>query len=140
MKLLDYEKLVYSIPDSSSLITHSDLVLQHRGKTTCWLIGNVYFREGIRLQVTEVLDFMLEDFILDYAYVVFRKSEKLYYYDSQAHPHILSLQPTHPHHKHIPPNIKHNRIPAPELVFNKPNLPLIIKEIKEFVQKKVDLF
>ena len=103
MKLLDYENLVYSIPDSSSFITHSDLVLQRRGKTTCWLVGDVHFEKSIRLHVTEVLDFLFEDFILEYAYVVFRESEKLYYYDSQPHPHIPTLQSTHPHHKHVPP-------------------------------------
>lgn len=89
MKLLDFETLIYSVPDSSSLFTHADLVLQRRGKTTYWLIGNVYFEKEIWLHVTEVLDFLFEDFILDYAYVVFGKSEKLYYYDSQPHPHSI---------------------------------------------------
>lgn len=135
MKLIDYEKLVYSIPDYSSLITHSDLVLQRRGRTTCWLIGDVHFEKAIRLRVTEVLDFLFEDFILDYVYVAFQESKKLYYYDSQPHPHIQALQSTHPHHKHVPPNMKQNRIPAPELAFHKPNLPFLIKELEIFLQQ-----
>lgn len=129
MKQSDYEELIYGIADLSSVISHSELVLQHRGRNASWLLGNVYFSNNIRLHVTEVLDFRLDEFILDYAYVIFQKSEKLYYYDSQPHPHIPSLQPTHPHHKHIPPGIKHNRIPAPQLLFNRPNLPFLVQEI-----------
>ena len=55
--------------------------------------------------------------------------KRLYWYDSQPHPHTPELQNTHPHHKHIPPDIKHNRIPAPGLSFTQPNLPFLIEEI-----------
>jgi len=43
---------------------------------------------------------------------------------------VTLLAATHPHHKHIPPDIKHHRIPAPGLSFTRPNLPVLIAEIK----------
>ncbi len=135
MKLSEYENFIYSIPETFPSIKSSDLVLQYRGKTTCWLLGNVYFSKNIILRVTEVLDFMQKDFIENYGYTIFRQNEKLYYYDSQPHPHLEHLQITHPHHKHITPNIKHNRIPAPGLSFSQSNLPLLIREIEETLLK-----
>ncbi|MCL4708787.1 hypothetical protein KJ068_26805 [bacterium] len=125
-----YESLIYGIQATSSSIVSSNLVLQRRGKFYCWLVGEVQFAEGIRLEVTEALDFTTESFIRHYSYAVFRGDEKLYWYDSQAHPNELSLQSTHPHHKHIPPDIKHHRIPAPDLSFTEPNLPFLIQEIE----------
>ena len=126
-----YESLVYGIQASSPHIQSSSLVLQRRGKLNCWLVGTVQFSNGIRLEVAEALDFISEAFIRHYSYAVFRNDEKLYWYDSQAHPNDPTLQSTHPHHKHIPPDIKHHRIPAPNLSFSEPNLPFLIREIEE---------
>ena len=33
--------------------------------------------------------------------------------------------------KHIPPDIKHNRIPVSDMSFERPNIPVLIKEIEE---------
>jgi hypothetical protein len=41
-----------------------------------------------------------------------------------------SLASTDPHHKYVPPDIKHHRVPAPGLSFGRPNLPVLIEEIK----------
>lgn len=71
-----------------------------------------------------------------YGYEVWNDSEKLYWYDSQPHPHIPSLATTDPHHKHVPPDIKRNRIPAPNLTFTEPNLPFLIEEIEAFLPSK----
>ncbi|MEA3396836.1 MAG: DUF6516 family protein [Chloroflexota bacterium] len=93
------------------------------------------FPDGLRLDVAELVDFdagHLE--ILQYGYVVWKSDERLYWYDSQAHPHDSTLAATHPHHKHIPPDIKHHRIPAPELSFAKPNLPFLIREIERLLK------
>ena len=62
---------------------------------------------------------------------------KLYWYDSFAHPHIPSLQINHPHHKHIPPDIKQHRVSAPELSFTRPNLPVLIEEVKQLLREMV---
>ena len=58
------------------------------------------------------------------------EQDKLYWYDSQPHPHDPTLANNHPHHKHVPPDIKHNRILAPELSFTKTNLPFLIQEVE----------
>lgn len=129
--LSQYESLVYGIQATSPHIESSSLVLQRRGQLNCWLVGTVQFSTGIRLEVAEALDFISEAFIRHYSYAVFRGDEKLYWYDSQAHPNDPTLQSTHPHHKHIPPDIKHHRIPAPNLSFSTPNLPFLIREIEE---------
>lgn len=70
-----------------------------------------------------------------YGYEIWQGDKKLYWYDSQPHPHEQGLQSTHPHHKHIPPNIKHNRIPAPAMSFYQPNQPALIGEIEAFIRK-----
>ncbi len=64
-----------------------------------------------------------------YSYEVWSSGEKLYWYDSQPHPHDPTLASSHPHHKHIPPDIKHHRIPAPDLSLTSLNLPFLIREI-----------
>lgn len=66
-----YESLIYGIQATSSSIVSSNLVLQRRGKFYCWLVGEVQFAEGIRLEVTEALDFTTESFIRHYSYPVF---------------------------------------------------------------------
>ncbi|MDZ7361507.1 MAG: DUF6516 family protein [candidate division KSB1 bacterium] len=126
-----YESLVYNIQANSQYIEPSNLVLQRRGKFNCWLIGSIRFAKSFRLEIAEALDFTSESFIRHYSYAVLRGDERLYWYDSQAHPNDPTLQSTHPHHKHIPPDIKHHRIPAPYLSFDKPNLPFPIREIEE---------
>ncbi|OQY28380.1 MAG: hypothetical protein B6I38_09255 [Anaerolineaceae bacterium 4572_5.1] len=59
----------------------------------------------------------------------------MYWYDSQPHPDNPELASTHPHHKHIHPDIKHNRILAPNMSFIHPNLPALIQEIEELINK-----
>ena len=125
-----YENLIYGVPASSPNIESSSLVLQRRGKFNCWLVGTVQFSNNIRLEIAEALDFTTKLFIRHYSYCVFNGDEKVYWYDSQAHPNDPTLQSTHPHHKHIPPDIKHHRIPAPNLSFSEPNVPFLIREIE----------
>lgn len=68
-----------------------------------------------------------------YGYEVWLAGDKLYWYDSQPHPHIPELADTHPHHKHIPSDINHNRVPASGLSFDAPNLPFLIQEIESLI-------
>ncbi len=123
-----YEEFVYGIQRTFPDVKTSTLVLKRQGRTAAILIGEILFDRGIRLFVRERIDFAIER-ILGYGYEVWQNYDKLYWYDSQAHPNDPTLQSTHPHHKHIPPDIKHHRIPAPELSFEKPNLPFLILEI-----------
>ena len=96
------------------------------------LEGELFFRDDLRLHVLEVVRFDLAPPRLTrYGYEVWRGNEKLYWYDSQPHPHDPTLAATHPHHKHIHPNIKRSRLPAPELSFTRVNLPFLIREIEQ---------
>lgn len=125
----EYEAMIYRIAELSEHIEYSDLVLIPAGRKLATLTGNIYFANGIRLQVREALDFDLDEWITGYGYVVYKDNERQYWYDSQEHPDDPSLASTHPHHKHISPDIKHHRIPAPNLSFKDPNLSFLIKEI-----------
>jgi uncharacterized protein DUF6516 len=91
--------------------------------------GEVYFDSGLRLRMREEVDFEA-GLITSYGYEVYRGEERLYWYDDFPHPNDASLASTFPHHKHVPPDIKRNRIPAPGLSFDRPNLPLILREIE----------
>jgi len=90
--------------------------------------GEVFFSNGIRLRIREVLDFET-GIIASYGYEIYRGEERLYWYDDFPHPKDPELAATYPHHKHLPPDIKHHRIPAPEMSFERPNLPFILQEI-----------
>ncbi len=74
--------------------------------------------------------------IESYGYEIWRRDQKIAWYDPQPHPGIAALADTFPHHKHIPPNISRNRIPAPNMSFVHPNLPALIQEIEALVEKE----
>ncbi len=92
--------------------------------------GEVLFANGLRLRMREEIDFDA-GIITSYGYEVYRGDDRLYWYDDFPHPNDPTLASTMPHHKHIPPDIKHHRIPAPGMSFDRPNLPLLIREIEE---------
>ncbi|MGH9362214.1 MAG: toxin-antitoxin system TumE family protein [Thermoanaerobaculia bacterium] len=92
--------------------------------------GEVVFASGLRLRIREELDFAA-GLIASYGYEVYRADERLYWYDDFPHPEDQSLASTFPHHKHVPPDLRSNRVPAPGFSFEQPNLPLVLKEIKE---------
>lgn len=127
----EYEAHVYRAVELSPHIEYSDLVLVPAGRKLATLAGVIYFKQNIRLEIREALDFALEDWITGYGYVVYKDEEREYWYDSQEHPNDPVLAPTHPHHKHIHPDIKHHRIPAPNISFKVSNLLFLIKEIEE---------
>ena len=95
--------------------------------------GEVYFSNGVRLRVREEVDFEA-GLITSYGYEVYRREERLYWYDDFPHPNDPTLAATCPHHKHVPPDIKRNRIPAPEISFTRPNLPVLVQEVEELVR------
>lgn len=133
--LPDYEEFVYTLRQSFSSITSSTLVVVRRGALIVTVSGEIVFPKGYRLVVKERLTFDAGPLVLEhYGYEVWRGNEKLYWYDSQPHPHDSTLAVTHPHHKHTPPDIKHHRIPAPELSFTEPNLPYLIREVEQLLR------
>ncbi|HHH40460.1 MAG TPA: hypothetical protein ENK56_00465 [Chloroflexi bacterium] len=132
----DYELFLYTLAEQFPSVRRSTVVLIRRGATLARVAGEIFFNHGIRLVVRErILYHRLPAIIDSYGYEVWHGDTKLYWYDSQPHPHDPSLQSTHPHHKHVHPNIKHNRIPAPEMSFTRPNLPFLIQEIENLIQE-----
>jgi hypothetical protein len=133
--LEDYELFIYALQDHYPSIQQSTLTVIRQASNVATVEGELSFPDGLRLRVLEVVRFDLSPpQVSRYGYTAWQYSEKLYWYDSQAHPDDPSLAETHPHHKHIPPNMKHHRIPAPELSFTEPNLPNLIREIEELLR------
>ncbi len=130
----EYEASIYALPTRFPSILFSTLVAIRRSATVITVKGEVHFAAGIRLSIIEYITFHTSPgFILGYSYETWHSASKLYWYDSQPHPHphIPELALNHPHHKHVPPDIKHNRIVAPDLSFTQPNLPFLIREIEQ---------
>jgi len=126
-----YENFIFTLPEHFPSIEYSTLVFQRLEPFTAIVRGEVFFAEGIRLRVLQILDFGDEErFIQRYSYEVYREDEKLYWYDPFPRPQLSELASTDPHHKHIPPDLKHHRIPAPQISFVQPNLPFLIQEIE----------
>lgn len=129
--LREYELFIYSLPEQFPSIRYSSLVVARRGRYFAELKGELVFLSNYRLAVYERLTWDDDSLTIEgYSYEAWQGGEKLYWYDSQPHPHDSTLASTHPHHKHIPPDIKHNRIPAQGLSFLPPNIPFLIEEIE----------
>lgn len=129
--LREYERFVYTLQQRFPSITRSTLVLVRRGRLFAELSGELTFAGGRRLVVYERLTWDTGPLTIEgYSYEVWLGGEKLYWYDSQPHPHDPALASSHPHHKHVPPNIKRHRIPASDLSFTAPNLVFLIREIE----------
>jgi hypothetical protein len=132
--IADYELLIYDLRNTFPSILSSTVHIIRTGSASGRMIGDLFFANNIRLNVAELFDFDDSQLdILQYGYVVWQHAERLYWYDSQAHPNDPTLASTHPHHKHVPPDIKHNRIPAPDLSFTRPNLPFLIAEVENLL-------
>jgi hypothetical protein len=133
--LRNYEAFIYSLPQEFSSIQRSTLTIIRKGRSFAELVGEIHLTGSYRLMVYELLHWREDALsIKSYGYEVWQDNEKLYWYDSQPHPHEPSLASSHPHHKHVPPDIKHNRIPAPNLTFTAPNLPFLIEELEGVLQ------
>jgi len=127
--LTDYSRFVTELFHRPTVVS-STVTVWSDSPYTGIAEGEVFFSNGIRLRLREELDFDA-GLITSYGYEVYRGAERLYWYDDFPHPNDPNLVSTFPHHKHVPPDIKHNRIPAPEIRFNRPNLPVLIREIEE---------
>jgi hypothetical protein len=133
----DYELFLYGgLAEQFPLIGRSTLTFVRRGVSLARVAGELYFAHDIRLVVRERVVYDRLPAVIDaYGYEVWRGEEKLYWYDSQPHPHDPLLQSTHPHHKHVPPDPKHHRVPAVALSFTQPNLPVLIEEIRILLEQ-----
>ncbi len=133
--LADYELFIYALQDNFAAIQFSTLIVIRQASNVATVKGDLRFDADFRLRVREVVRFDLTPpQLARYGYEVWCGDEKLYWYDSQAHPNDPTLAATHPHHKHVPPDIKHHRIPAPELSFTRPNLPFLIREVEKLLK------
>jgi hypothetical protein len=133
--LPDYELLIYSLQDHYPIIEGSTLAVIRQATDVATVEGELTLHNGFRLRVLEVVRFDLKPpKIARYGYEVLRGAEKLYWYDSQPHPHDPTLAESAPHHKHIPPDIKTHRVPAPHLSFERPNIPILLEELTQLAQ------
>ncbi len=131
----DYELYIYVLKDAFPSVRRSSLTVVRRGASLARVAGELHFDHGFRLVIRERLVYdHLPVTIEWYGYEVWRGVERLCWYDSQPHPDDVLLKSTAPHHKHVPPDIKRNRIPAPQMSFIRPNLPELIREIKELIE------
>jgi hypothetical protein len=134
--LQDYELYLYTLPDRFPCVRSSTVTLVRLGATLARVAGEVLFGQGFRLVVRERLVYdRLPVAIEWYGYEIWRDIEKLYWYDSQPHPHDPHLQSTHPHHRHEPPDAKRNRVPAAGFSFTRPNLALLVAEIEALLEQ-----
>ena len=134
--LSEYERFIYTLQSRFPSINRSTLVVIRRSRLIARVTGELMIGH-YRLVVREKVSFVTcPGRIMGYGYEVWYKGRRLYWYDSQPHPHDPTLATTHPHHKHIPPDIKHHRIPAPELSFTRPNLPFLIREIEQLLAEQ----
>ena len=129
--LAEYELYVYTLRQRFPSILRSTLVVIRRGARFAELTGEIEVVGGFRLVVYERLSWDSGPVRIEgYSYEAWCGSEKVYWYDSQPHPHDAVLASSHPHHKHMPPDIKRHRVPAPELSFDAPNLSSLIGELE----------
>lgn len=131
--LRDYEEFVYTLRKRFPSVQGSTLVVVQRGKQMATPQGEIAFTQGYRITLKERLSFD-EGLVVIEDYELWRKEDKIAWYDAQPHPDDPALASTHPHHKHISPDIKHHRIPAPNMNFTQPNLPALIQEIEKLLK------
>lgn len=126
-----YERFIYTITKTYLIVEKSTLHFFNTSAAAGMLKGTIWFRNGLRLKVVEVIDFAARQ-ILDYSYTVFKGQHKITWYDPQPHPEDPNLAETFPHHKHVLPNIRENRKPSVDISFDDLNLPTLIEEIGSF--------
>ena len=138
----EYETLIYGLPDQYAEIAASTLHLYSTSASTGTLEGEILLKNGLRIQVVEVLDFG-SGRIRKYSYTIYKGEQKIRWYDPQPHPDRPEVAATFPHHYHEEPDpstssgqsIKHNRKPAPGISFDAPNLPALIEACRHLNEK-----
>lgn len=131
--LADYSRYIAELFGRRT-VRHSTVAVWSDSPYTGIAEGEVHFVKGFCLRIREELDFDAR-LIASYGYEVYQGEERLYWYDDFPHPGDLALAPTFPHHKHIQPNIERHRVPAPEIDTARPNLPVLIREVEELIER-----
>ena len=127
--LASYSAFVYTLAERHPIVTGSTLALAPIGATLAKLEGRIDCRDGIHVDVWELVDFAARR-IRNYSYEVYRDDEKIGWYDPWPHPEIAELAATFPHHKHVPPDLRHHRVPAPGMGFETPNLDVVLEDVR----------
>jgi hypothetical protein len=126
--IASYSVFVYEVRERHPFVTGSSLALVPIGATLARLEGRIDCRNGIYLEVWELIDFAARR-IRTYSYEIYRAGEKVCWYDPWEHPEIPALAATFPHHKHVPPNMRDRRVPAPGIGFDSPNLDVVLEDV-----------
>lgn len=126
--LASYSAYVYGVAERHASVIGSTLSLAPTGATLAKLEGRIECKNGIHLEVWELIDFASHR-IRTYSYEVYRDGRKVCWYDSWPHPENASLAATFPHHRHLPPDLRHHRVPAPGITFSAPNLDVILQDV-----------
>jgi hypothetical protein len=130
----EYAKFIfYLLADRPKIESHT-IAVYTKSQTIGITRGRIFFRSGYVLRVFEQVDFVVHR-IVKYFYELTFEGEPLWWYDSMPHPDVEELQSTHPHHKHIPPDIKHHRVTTTDVSFIRPNLPVLIEEIENLIDR-----
>jgi hypothetical protein len=82
--LPEYEKYVYSLPETHPSIISSHLIVKRTSAHSAQTVGIIYFNKDITLHVLETIDFIDHE-IIDYSYEIRQGFEKLYWYDCWPH-------------------------------------------------------
>lgn len=130
-----YAQLIFFLLANRSSVESHTVAVYTTSQTIGITRGHVVFRSGHMLRVFEQIDFVAHR-ILRYFYELTCEGKLLWWYDSMPHPDVVDLQSTHPHHKHVPPDIKHHRVIAPDLSFTQPNLPVLIQEVEDLIERR----
>jgi hypothetical protein len=126
----EYCQFIATLPDRFPSLHSSTLTVYTIGPFVAEVEGQLTFAAGYTLDVWELLDFS-NRVIRSYSDTVDQFGERVWWYDSQAHPNDPTLAATDPHHKHVHPDSKHHRIPAPEISFTQPHLLFLIREVEQ---------
>jgi uncharacterized protein DUF6516 len=127
--IASYSAFVYGLTDRHSFVTNSTLTLAPIGATLAKLEGRIECRDGIHLEIWELIDFAARR-IRTYSYEVYLRNEKICWFDAWEHPEIPELAFTFPHHKHILPDLRNHRVPAPGISFEGSNLDVVLEDVR----------
>ncbi len=91
----EYERFIYTITKAFSIVEKSTLHFFSTSAAAGMLRGTIWFRNGLRLKVVEVIDFAVGE-ILDYSYTIYQGQHKFAWYDPQPHLEEPCLRETFP--------------------------------------------
>jgi hypothetical protein len=86
--LRDYEEFIYTLPQHYPTILSSTLVVVRRSALQATVSGELTFADDYTLIIRELLTAEYGVLLVQrYSYEAWRRTDILYWYDSQPHPH-----------------------------------------------------